>query len=319
MKTLINLTTDAVDLERFASRSDLESLLFGFDGLELMYLSEDTRDIVCGSHVVGIHMNHFHYWLDLWNGDEQTLFRELGSAEAIERYYGGIGRDAIIMRLRRDLDAALRYGAEYVVFHVSDAGMLESMTRQFRHTDEEVIRASIDLLNIVFADAPPVTLLLENLWHPGLTFLDPEMTKMLFEGIDHPDTGIMLDTGHLMLMNPALRTEEEAVDYIHSLLDRHGSLCEKICGIHLNKSLTGEIAGRYAANPPLMPDSFGERMMRLYEYIFQIETHLPFTGAGVSDLIRRIAPDYLVYEFITRNLQEHREYIEEQKRGLYVS
>jgi hypothetical protein len=202
------------------------------------------------------------------------------------------------------------------VFHVADAGLQESMTRQFRHTDEEVVRASIELLNLVFRDAPPVTLLFENLWQPGMTFLDPQVTQVLFDGVEHPDKGIMLDTGHLMLMNPALRTEEEAVACIHSLLDRHGPLCEKIRGVHLNKSLTGEIAERYRLHPPALPDSRAERMTLLYEYIFQIETHLPFIGAGVRELIGRIAPDYLVYEFITRNLNEHKQFLEEQKRSL---
>ncbi|MDR0875605.1 MAG: sugar phosphate isomerase/epimerase [Clostridiales Family XIII bacterium] len=316
MKTLINLTTDAVDIDRFPTRAGLDALLSGFDGLELMYLYEDTKGIIADRHVVGLHLNHFHYWVDMWNGDEQALLTEFGSQDAIERYYGGTGRAAIITRLRAGLDAALRYGAEYVVFHVSDAGLQESMTRQFRHTDEEVIRASIELLNLVFRDAPPLTLLFENLWHPGMTFLDPQMTGLLFDGVEHKDAGIMLDTGHLMLMNPALRTEEEAVAYIHSLLDRHGPLCEKIRGVHLNKSLTGEVAERYRLHPLRLPDSQAERMTLLYEYIFQIETHLPFTGAGVPGLIERIAPDYLVYEFITRNLEEHKQFLEEQKRSL---
>ncbi|GHU61383.1 xylose isomerase [Clostridia bacterium] len=327
---MINLTTDPEDMKRFASRDDLDALLSGFDGLELMYLDEDARDLVAPRQVVGIHMNHFHYWVDLWNGDERALLREFGSKEAIARYYGGTecydngtGRDVIITRLRRDLDAAVRYGAEYVVFHISDAGMRESLTRQFQHTDEEVIRASIEVLNIVFRNVPPITLLFENLWHPGLTFLDPEMTKLLFDGVEHPDTGIMLDTGHLMMMNPALRTEEEAVAFIVSQLGRHdlpgeksGSFCEKIRGIHLNKSLTGETFERYRVNPLALPEDQDARMAMLYEYIFQIETHLPFTGTGVRELIEQIAPDYLVYEFMSRNLKQHQDFLAAQRRSL---
>ena len=313
-KSLINLTTDTIDLGRFESSADLDELLMGFDGLELMYLGDDTRDIIQERQVVGIHINNFHCWLDMWTGNEKALLNEFDSLDTIEQYYGGTTRDVIIDRIRNDLDVALLYGAEYVVLHISDSSTYESMTRQFHHSDEEVIRASCELINTVFCDDPPVTLLLENLWHPGLTFLDPAMTKLLFEGINHKDSGIMLDTGHLMLMNPELQTQEEAIVYIESLLDLHGSLCDKIRGVHLNKSLTGDIALRYRENPPELPDSYSERVYKLYEYIFQIETHLPFTGDGICGLIERIGPDYLVYEFMSKNLEEHKKYLIEQQQ-----
>ena len=316
MKSLINLTTDTIDLDRFKCSADLEELLTGFDGLELMYLGDDTRGIIQKRQVTGVHLNNYHCWLDLWNGDERALLNEFDSLDTIERYYGGTTRDVIIDRVRRDLDMALSYDAEYVVLHISDSSTYESMTRQFLHSDEEVIRASCELINTVFCDDPPVTLLLENLWHPGLTFLDPAMTKLLFEGINHKDTGIMLDTGHLMLMNPELQTQEEAIVYIESLLDLHGSLCEKIRGIHLNKSLTGDIALRYKENPPEMPYNYYERVNKLYEYIFQIETHLPFTGVGICGLIERIGPEYLIYEFMSSGLDEHKKYLAEQKQCL---
>ena len=126
----------------------------------------------------------------------------------------------------------------------------------------------------------------------------------------------MLDTGHLMLMNPSLRSQEEAVKYIASLLDLHGPLCERIMGIHLNKSLTGEVALRYQENPPEMPESYSERVSKLYEYIFQVETHLPFTGDGICGLIERIGPEYLVYEFMSRDIEEHKKFLAEQKQCL---
>ena len=316
MKTLINQTTDAFDLGRFMGSADFDDHIQGFDGLELMYLGEDTQGIISPQHVVGIHINNFHCWFDMWNGDERALLNEFGTLETIEQYYGGTGRDVIIDRVRRDLDVALRYGAEYVVLHISDSTIGESITRQFLHTDEQIIRASIELINTVFDDKPPVKLLFENLWHPGLTFLDPKMTKLLFDGIEHKETGIMLDTGHLMLMNPSLRTEEEAVKYIDSLLDLHGPLCEKIMGIHLNKSLTGEVAKRYMEQPPEMPGSYLERVNILYEYIFKVETHLPFTGDGICGLIERIGPEYLVYEFMSNDIEEHKKYLLEQKKCL---
>lgn len=67
------------------------------------------------------------------------------------------------------------------------------------------------------------------------------MTARLLAQVRYPKCGVMLDTGHLMHTNPALRTPDEAVDYIHRILDRYADL-SFIKGIHLHQSLTGDVA-----------------------------------------------------------------------------
>ncbi|MEN6340358.1 MAG: TIM barrel protein, partial [Clostridiaceae bacterium] len=228
MKTLFNLTTSPNDMERFPTRAELLALMEGFDGVELLVCEEDEKNIVPSERVFGIHMGYFPYWLDFWRGNASALMAEYGSLEACERYYGGSTREALLRRFRGDLAAAEAYGAEYVVFHVSDASIAESFAGTYAHTSAEVIDATCELLNELFDDASyRPALLLENLWQPGLTLTDPAMTRRLLDGIDYENTGFMLDTGHLFHTNEAICSQEEGLRYIHAMLDSHGALVER--------------------------------------------------------------------------------------------
>ena len=316
MKTVFNMTTDYYDLMRFENTAALDDLLRGFDGVELSYFGEDTRGIIRREHVVGLHMQQFACWLELWEGNKDALLREFGTMDEIRRHYGGTERSSIIEKLRQELKLAVQLEAEYVVFHVSDVTVEETMTRRYHRSDEEVIDATCELLNILFDDTPPVRLLLENLWYPGLTFTRPEMTRRLLDGVKHKDTGIILDTGHLLHTNTSLRTQEDSLRYINRMLDEHGGLCDKIRAVHLNQSLTGEYAEKVKKSTPQFAESFDDRVTQMFKYIFQIDLHMPFTCRGVDELIRRIAPDHVTFEFITENLEQHKRYLREQRAAL---
>ena len=317
MKTAFNLTTSSDDMDRFRSRNDLLDLLDGFDGVELMYFGEDERGIIPPDRVIGLHMGYFPCWLDFWNGDTDALLREFGDKAEWESFFGGTGRGVLIDRFRRDLKNAHRYHAEYVVFHVSDATIEETFTWNYRHSDEEVIDAVCEILNDVFRDEDgSLLLLMENLWQPGLTFTRPAMTERLMRGVAYPNKGIMLDTGHLLHTNTALRTQEEGVVYINSLLDMHGALCHWIKGIHLNQSLTGEYCEQTRLNPPVLGKTFRERYLQMYVHSFAVDEHRPFTCPGVRELVERISPEYLTFEFITENGAQHRQFLAKQRAVL---
>lgn len=317
MKTQFNLTTSACDLDRFESRAALERLLDGFDGVELMCFEDDARGILPPGRVTGLHMNCLTYWLDFWRGDLDACARELGSVENVRAVYGGDTREALLARYRRDLENAKKYGAQYVVFHIADAGIEETLTGRSRHSDEEVIDASCELLNTLFdgmTDGP--ALLMENLWHAGLKMTRPELTARLLEGVRYENRGIMLDTGHLMHTEPGLKNQSQALEYIHAQLDRHGALCRHIRGVHLNQSLTGGYMRRVAKNPPPLAPDWAGRSYQLFEYIFRVDQHKPFTCAGVRELIERIAPEYLTFEFISNDLSQHRRMLRRQSGAI---
>ena len=317
MKTQFNITTASCDLDRFASRQEFLALLEGFDGVELMVCGEDGRNLIRPGDVVGLHMSSFYCWLDFWQGNVDRCLQEFGTEEAMRTYYGGETPQVLVDRFRADLEHAKTYGAEYTVYHVADSNSLETLTGRYAHTDEEVIDAACQLINTALegvTDGP--LLLLENLWEPGLTFTRPEMTARLMEGIRYPNKGIMLDTGHLLHTDLSLRTQKEGVEQISRRLDEHGELCRWIRGIHLNQSLTGSYMRRVGKNPPKLAADYSAKMGQLFEYVFRADQHKPFVAPGVRKLIERIAPDYLTFEFISNDLDQHKTMLRRQWSAL---
>lgn len=317
MKITFNLTNCAEDLERYESREDLLGMMKGFDGVELMDLGEDPRSLIPPERVIGLHMSYFPCWLDFWRGNTGALEEEFDDRATWEGYYGGSGREAVLERFRRDLQKAHAYKAEYVVFHVSECSTRELFTMDYRHSDEEVIDATCEVLNELFREEDgSLALLVENLWQPGLTFTRPEMTARLMEGIRYPNKGIMLDTGHLLHTDLTLRTQEEGLDYIHAQLDAHGPLCRYVRGMHLHQSLTGEYCDRVRRDPPELKSTFWERQGQVFYHAFEVDKHQPFTVPEVKALVQRVAPEYLTFEFITESRQRHREYLAAQRKAL---
>ena len=212
---------------------------------------------------------------------------------------------------------AHQYDVEYVVFHVSEASIEESFTWNYYYSDEEVVDATAELLNELFKNEDgKIALLLENLWQPGLKFTDPSITKRMLDQIVYPNKGIMLDTGHLLHTNTKIRTQEEGVAYINELLDKHGELVKYIRGMHLNQSLTGEYCEDTKKNPPPMADTYWERYTQMFYHAYAVDKHEPFTAKGVKELINRIAPEYVTFEFITTDHKQHCEYLEQQLEAL---
>ena len=317
MKTQINMTTSYTDMDRYPDRKTFLELIEDFDGVELMCFEPDARQIIPKERVIGLHMVCPPYWVDFWRGDLAACRRVMDSDENIRAAFGSLDRASLLEHYRRDLEHAREYGAEYLVFHVSDCSTEEAITGRYVHSDAEVIDASCELLNeLMPPDGNGPALLLENLWEPGLRFTDPEMTARLLEGVRYANKGVMLDTGHLMHTRPELRTQREYLAYIHEMLDLHGALSKSVRGVHLNQSLSGALMRRYMRHPPEMKPTYAERNGQIFEYIFQIDRHRPFTCPGVRELIERIAPEYLTFEFISNDLPEHRRMLRAQLRAL---
>ncbi len=319
MKLAINMTTSPEDLDRFGTSADLQKLLRGFDGVELMYFGEDERGILPPDSVVGLHMSYHANWLDFWREDREALLREYDDMDTCRAVYGGtLDPRRLVEEFRRDHAYALRFGAKYMVYHLSDSSIEESFTRRFRHTDEEVIDAGCEIINEAMAGVKDtgVALLLENLWLPGLRFTRPEMTRRLMEGIEYPNKGIMLDVGHLLHNDLDIQTQEEGIAYIHGLLDAHGELCRHVRGIHLNQSITGDYCRKMMENPPEMGKTYRERSTQMFYHAFNVDKHRPFTGKGIRELIDRIAPEFLTFEFITDDNAQHSQFLRAQREAL---
>ena len=306
MKRTFNLTTYREDLDRYRDRADLLSALAGFDGVELMHCGEDARGVVPPEKILGVHLIFFPYWYDFYTGDLAACERHLGGREAVRALYGGDTPEALVDAYRRDIEQAKAEGARYVVFHVSDCADEELFTLRYRHTNREVAAAAADLLNTLFPEPDgDMALLMENLWHPGLTLTEPEVTGLLLNRIRYQNKGIMLDTGHLMHTDLTLRTQEEALAYIRRRIEEQGEAVRKaIRGIHLNQSLTGDYMASVAAHPPALSRDPQKRMEQVYTHAFSCDRHRPFTCPGVQAFIEWIDPEYLTFEFISRSRAE---------------
>jgi len=154
---------------------------------------------------------------------------------------------------------------------------------------------------------------MENLWWPGLNFRRPEMTYLLLESIHYQKKGLMLDTGHFLHTNLDLKTQEEGVDYLNQMLDAHGDLVSYIKGIHLQQSLTGDYVKEWLSTRHELPEDPSERFCKVYEHIFKIDKHEPFTAEGVPAMVQRIQPLYVTYEYITRSREELGKYLDQGK------
>lgn len=317
MIELLSLTNTECDLGRFSDFSSLSQFLdaHGLGGLELMPYRSEATGYLPASSVVGLHLGYFTTWVDFWRGDEAAVLREFGTMEEAEHHFGGSTREALAAFFRGQMDMAARLGVRYVVFHVADVSLAETLSYRFIHTDEAVCTAAAALLaEVLRGRNDSFEILLENLWWPGLTLLRPEITESLLEAV--PRAGIMLDTGHLLHTNRGLRTEDEGIQYIHRVLDAHPGIEERIRGMHLHQSLTGEFVEGVIAGEHRLEGTYFERLCRVYEYVLGMDEHRPFAAKAVKGLIARVAPEYLTHEFITADLAQLDAYLRTQKEAM---
>ena len=300
---------------------DCDCAELGLDGIEIVWGEED--DVALVPHkdlVVGYHMLFFSTWVDFWCGNKAALLDEFGTWDAVKCCYGAETREELVARFRQDLHRAIDFGAEYVVFHVSDVRMHECFTYEFSHTDRQVCDCACEIINYVFdgVDAG-LALLVENQWWPGFTFCDPAMTQHLIGGIEYDNVGIMLDTGHLMSTNTGLRTQAQALKYIRDCYDAHGDLAKKVRGLHLHQSLSGEYVERSLG---FVPDDFAgtyeQRFASSYRHVLNIDRHEPWTDPAVADLVRYIGPEWVTSELSFSSRAEHNERLRVQLAALGI-
>ncbi|MCB2297635.1 TIM barrel protein [Clostridium tagluense] len=320
MLKLINLSTYKCDMDRFHDNSwEITNLLekHNMDGVELLNSLMWNENIIPSSIVRGVHLKYYPTWLDFWNNNEGELLRQFGSHEEIKNYYGAATRQCIIDNYRKEIQQADKIGAEYVVFHVAHVQVEHAYTYDFTYTDEEIIDATSELINEVFKGLNTnIKLLFENLWLPGLTFLSKDMLLRLLEKVNYSNKGFMLDTAHLMNTNFDLTNEKEGIQYILDTVNNLGELKKFIKGIHLNCSLSGEYVKEQIQANRKCKLPFNEMKENALFHIMKIDMHKPFSDTDVKRIIDFIHPEYVIYEFITRSLEELEEYITIQNKAL---
>lgn len=326
----MNFTAFSTMLDQFKDSRDLQNYYEqgGLNGLEVILVGETGEGKILPEMVNGVHLFYHIFWMDFWMRDFDRLDREFDSRDQWVQFYGGEGRDAYLDCFRRDLAYAEEIGAKYVVFHVAEVTLRESYTYRYKYTNRQVIDAAIEVINTLMSERDySFDFLVENLWFSGLTMKEPVNTRRLIEGIEYEKKGIMLDIGHYMNTNTRLRTPEQGVEYVHWMLDKHEKagfpITDWIKGIHLQMSLGGSYtmqhkrdwrSGKNRLDFDAIP--FWDLHRMAYEHAGKMDQHLPFLAEGVGDLIQRIDPEYITFEFVQRSKEEYQQFIVEQGKLL---
>lgn len=319
MLTLTNLSNADCDAEELLQNSSdtLAEILrtHRLDGIEFMLCAPWDRAVFPARYIKGVHLLFWPTWVDFWHGDRAALMEEFGSEEKVRGYYGSLYVGDWIAAWKENLRRAAECEPEYLVFHVAHNRTSEMYERRFSLSDEDVIRATIELVHEIAAEIPKgCKLLFENLWWPGLTFCQPHLAAMLLEQVNYPDTGFMLDVGHLMNTNLALRSEAEGAAYVTKIYRALGAAGKYVYGIHLHQSLSGsytrEMMRRHAGE--LRPLQWQEAM----DYVMHVDRHEPFRTDAAHRILDVVQPDYLVHEFCQRSRADWEQKIHTQRFAL---
>lgn len=319
MLKLANISNADCDIENLLqNKADtLTKILqrYELDGIELMLCAPWDRAMYPPAYIKGVHLLFWPSWLDFWRGDRVALLDAFGSEDNIRAYYGSLDVGDWIASWKKNLRQAAACRPQYVVFHVAHNVTAEMYTREFAHSDEEVIEGTIELVNEIAAEIPAdCRFLFENLWWPGLTFQKPLLASKLLERVSYVDTGFMLDVGHLMNTNLDLESEEDGARYVKKIYQNLGELGARIYGIHLHQSLSGSYTKR------MMRDHAGEHSplswKEAMDYVLEVDQHQPFRTEAARNIVDIIRPDYLVHEFLQHSRADWENKLQTQQKAL---
>ena len=321
MLTLTNLSNADCDVENVLE-NDTDAIPaimreHELDGIEFMICGPWDRVMHPPQYIKGVHLLFWPCWLDFWRGNHAALMEEFGSEENIRAYYGSLHVGDWIAAWKENLRQAAECQPQYLVLHVAHNRTSEMYTRAFAATDEDVIRATIELVNEIACEIPQgCKLLFENLWWPGLTFCQPHLAAMLLEKVNYPAVGFMLDTGHLMNTNLDLRSEADGAAYVTKIYQNLGEVGKHVYGLHLHRSLSGsyvrEMMHRHAGSC----DPLG--WQTAMDYVVRVDRHEPFRTEAARRILDAVQPDYLVHEFLQRSRTDWEQKIRTQRRALGI-
>lgn len=323
MKKLFHLSTTSKQLDLFDK--DWEQIE-GFieknqmDGIEIGLTSDYPLEHIPKHIVEGVHLSFYPMWLDFWRQDQVKLKQLFENDEAIKAYYGGLSPEVLVESYKKQYERAKALGAKYMVFHVSHVLPEDSFTWQFDYTDEEIMQATLELVNEVFkADEKGPMLLFENLWWPGLTYLKPDLTKWFIEKVEYKNKGYLVDISHLILTNPNIGNEKQAYEYIKEVMTGLGETKSFIKGVHLNKALPKFYMGRdhrYLLEQYQKAKDKKQQLMILKKHIKALDGHIPFDHPVAADILKLIEPEYCVYETAPSSRYELAYFIKCQNEAL---
>ncbi len=324
MEELVNFSVYDHDIDRFGGNwNELERFLasFGLNGVELL-IGYDPLPGIPSRLVRGVHLPSFMGWLRVW--ERSIDFPDNAEDWEIRMLYGARTPAELQERVRTVLEHAALLSPEYAVFHACYIEPAQVYATVPHRDDAHVLDVLAEFLNGICAGfpggEPPVRILFENLWWPGLTFLDGSVAERFAEQLAFDNWGYMFDTGHLLAALRTCATEDEAVDVLLPVIDAlPETVLDRIEGVHLHCSLHPEEC-RAALKVP-MPEGF-ETLSLMDQYkevmglIGAMDQHKPFSTPRCAEVVEALDPAFCTHEFVTRSLEEFRGAIARQHAAL---
>ena len=308
MKHVVNTVSENYWLKEYKDRADMNSFIreCKCDGVEVIRGGDDDTGIYCPENVIGVHLYFYPNWLDFWNMDIESLEKHFGSRDIWEGYYRATNREEFLKPYQDDMDYAEAMGAEYAVFHINDVSNEEILNYEWEHTNKEVITAAAEIINeLTRGKNYHFRLLLENLFTPGMTLLNPKENK-----------GIVMDTGHLMCAPQNITDEKQGIDFVLQTVKNHGELAHYIKALHLHQSTTGDFVANLKKQTIIPEKDFYDRWAQAYNVILQIDRHLPFTSPRAQEILELVAPEFVCHEISAKSRTEKLEKVLVQMKVL---
>ncbi len=321
MKELANISAYSFDTEAFGGNwqkiLDFHRLL-GLDGLEVL-TTFDGVDNVPREVVEAVHLPFWMDWMPLWHG--QDLSEDpLDAAE--QRYFrGACSWRELVGNVKGYLQDASGLDPSYAVFHLCNTTVDEVLTGRQANGSHAVLEAAAELMNEVVSlfpgNKPPVRIFFENLWWEGLTFTDVSELDFFASSLSFSNWAFLLDTGHLMNTTTCCGDEQEAADYVLTVMRRlPEDLRSRIEGMHLCLSLSGGLRSSPHWFETTREGSLRARIDRAWEKMALTDEHRPFSSPACRRIVDEVAPRYLTHEFLSRTPAERRSKILTQRRAL---
>ncbi|ONI45969.1 xylose isomerase [Candidatus Epulonipiscioides gigas] len=323
MKKLCHISTTKKFLTWFNNDwNKIQSFLeqHQLDGIELGLTIDYPLEKIPKEIVFGVHLSFYPMWIDFYKGDMTKVIKILGNEKEVIKYYNSLDKTAIINSYKLQFERAKKLNPSYLVFHVCHVTPEQSFSYNFDYTNMEVIEYTADLVNKAFKDDKNAPLLLfENLWWPGLTFLNQDEAKILLEKINYKHKGFVLDISHLTLTNKNISTEKQIYEYITMVINKLEKQHYNIKVLHLNKTLPKyyfEQNWQYKLEKYLNSTDELRKMYILKEHIKKLDPHIPFDSIYAKKIVDLVRPNFCVYETSPNNLNQFNFYVKTQNIAL---
>lgn len=310
-KELMNFSIYEYDIQKFDNKwENVKNLLKrqNLDGLELLTNFEPVPAEIPGDLVSAVHLPSFMGWYRVWVDEKFTIPPDI-TDESVKYFYGGYDREEILNNFCDSLSYAAKLKPAYGVYHAAYTEVDYVFSKKQFYSDHDVLRANAELLNGVASafpgGEPPFEIYIENLWYPGLKFLNSDTILDFMNMLDFSRWKLLLDTGHLMNAKGSCYNEEDAIDIVIECLNKlDDQVIEKIDGIHLHLSTSGEYQNNLKEPENYSEIKFDDKFPIIMNHIQNLDQHRPFSSEKCRDIVDLISPHYLTHELPAATAEE---------------